>query len=291
MIDVQLRIRPAIPADQQQIANLIMFGQRIHRHLDWRAPLEWLGHQPYFILEREGRIVAALACPPDPPSIFWIRLFAFDASLSGYSAWKPLWDEVRRELSTCDDSVIAVISTQHWLESILSEFGFICPQKIVMLEWTRQSFEAHPAPNGITLRPMTVDDLLRVAEVDAVAFEPLWQNPLPALKKAFSQAAYASVAENESGMVGYQLSTGNPFGAHLARLAVRPEAQGRGIASALISDLMLNVYHDESASHITVNTQSNNATSLALYKKAGFHLTGEEYPVYIYREEQHGATR
>jgi ribosomal protein S18 acetylase RimI-like enzyme len=30
----------------------------------------------------------------------------------------------------------------------------------------------------------------------------------------------------------------------------------------------------------TVNTQSDNATSLALYKRIGFHETGERYPVY-----------
>jgi hypothetical protein len=31
---------------------------------------------------------------------------------------------------------------------------------------------------------------------------------------------------------------------------------------------------------LTVNTQSDNASSLALYKKTGFLETGERYPVY-----------
>jgi ribosomal protein S18 acetylase RimI-like enzyme len=31
---------------------------------------------------------------------------------------------------------------------------------------------------------------------------------------------------------------------------------------------------------LTVNTQSDNAASLALYRKTGFHETGERYPVY-----------
>ncbi len=137
------------------------------------------------------------------------------------------------------------------------------------------------------MRPMILDDLPCVAEVDAAAFEPLWQNSLPALSKAFSQAIYPSVAQDESGLAGYQLSTGSPFGAHLARLAVRPEAQGRGIASALISDLMDCVCRDENLSHITVNTQSNNMASLALYEKIGFRRTGEQYPIYIFRVEDH----
>ncbi len=136
---------------------------------------------------------------------------------------------------------------------------------------------------------MNFDDLPCVVEVDAAAFEPLWQNSLAALGKAFSQATYASVAEKEAGIVGYQLSTGNSFGVHLARLAVRPEVQGRGVASALISDLMAHVCLDGTLSRITVNTQSDNSTSLALYEKIGFWRTGEQYPVYTYRVNDHDA--
>ncbi|MFZ1041724.1 MAG: GNAT family N-acetyltransferase [Anaerolineales bacterium] len=287
MIAANLRIRPAVSADQQQIADLILFEQRIHRHLDWRAPLEWLGCQPYLVLEKDGRIAATLACPPDPPSIFWIRLFAFHSSLSGPSAWSLLWDAARRELASLGGATVTAIVTQRWFESILIENGFALSQHIVLLEWNRQPFKPFPAPAGVTLRPMILDDLPCVAEVDAAAFEPLWQNSLPALSKAFSQAIYPSVAQDESGLAGYQLSTGSPFGAHLARLAVRPEAQGRGIASALISDLMDCVCRDENLSHITVNTQSNNMASLALYEKIGFRRTGEQYPIYIFRVEDH----
>ena len=291
MIDVNLHIRPAVSADQEQIADLILMEQRVHRHLDWRAPLEWLGSQPYFVLEKDGRILAALACPPDPPSIFWIRLFVFDSSFSASSAWSPLWEAARRELASFENATAAVITTQHWLDAILCESGFVPAQTIVMLERDRQPLQSRPIPAGIILRPMTVDDLPRVVEVDAAAFQPLWQNSFPALRKAFSQALLASVAEGEAGLVGYQLSTGNPFGAHLARLAVRPEVQGRGIAFALIGHLITHVCRDERLTRITVNTQSDNTASLALYEKIGFHRTGEQYPVYVHREADHGAAR
>jgi len=282
MIDIHLQIRPAVPSDQQQIADLISSQHHIHRHLDWHSPLEWLGHQPYFVLEKDGCIVAALACPPDPPSIFWIRLFIFDSNLSGLSAWSLLWDATRAEIMSFTNPMIASIATQHWFEAILIENGFTLTQFIVMLEWNRQPYKSYLPPAGIRLRPMNIDDLPRVAEVDATAFETLWQNSLSALSRAFSQALYASVAENERSVLGYQLSTGNRFGAHLARLAVRPEAQKRGIASALISDLMDHVCHDENLSRVTVNTQSDNSTSLTLYERIGFRRTGEQYPVYTY---------
>ncbi|HUI87492.1 MAG TPA: GNAT family N-acetyltransferase [Anaerolineales bacterium] len=285
MMEANLRLRPAVLADQQQIADLILFQQQVHRHLDWRTPLEWLGCQPYLVLEKDGCIAAALACPPDPPAISWIRLFVFDSNLSDPSAWPPLWHAARRELASQQATKVAAITTQPWFESILTSNGFVSSQSIVMLEWNRQTLKPWPVPAGITLRPMTASDLPCVADVDAASFEPLWQNSLPALSKAFSQALYASVAENESGFVGYQLSTGNPLGAHLARLAVRPEAQGRGIASALIGDLMHQACRAENLSRITVNTQSDNASSLGLYGKMGFRKTGEQYPVYIYQAE------
>ena len=106
-----------------------------------------------------------------------------------------------------------------------------------MLEWDRQPFDPYPVPQ-ITLRSMTVDDLPRVVEVDAAAFEPLWQNSLPALSKAFYQAVYVSSQKmNQDG--GVSAFNGESVWGDLARRAVRPEMQGRGIASALIGDLSI----------------------------------------------------
>ncbi|RME89858.1 MAG: GNAT family N-acetyltransferase [Anaerolineae bacterium] len=82
-------------------------------------------------------------------------------------------------------------------------------------------------------------------------------------------------------MVGYQISTQNALGAHLARLAVRPDVQGQGGGTALVSDLISRVLRKR-LPRLTVNTQSNNHASLALYRKMGFVPTGERYPVFVY---------
>jgi ribosomal protein S18 acetylase RimI-like enzyme len=82
-------------------------------------------------------------------------------------------------------------------------------------------------------------------------------------------------------MIGYQLSTQNPLGAHLARLAVRPEAQGRGVGFALVSHLIESLGAGQ-LNRLSVNTQADNTASLALYKKLGFVLTGERFPVLAY---------
>ena len=280
-----LQVRPAVYEDHQKIADLIIFEPRVHRHLDWRGPLEWLGYSPYFVTEENGRVSAALACPPDPDSVAWIRLFVHASHLTGPSAWSPLWDAVRGELSAHGGGTVAAISIQRWFEQILLENGFTLYQHIVLLEWAEQSTHQIFLPANIQIREMTTEDLPRVVDVDASAFEPLWHNSLGALTKAFSQALYATVAEDASGVIGYQLSTGNSFGAHLARLAVRPEAQGHGLGLALVSDLILRLKERNSLSRITVNTQGNNAVSLALYHRLGFRRTGEQFPVYIHRVE------
>ncbi len=281
MVAINLQVRRAVPADQQQIANLMYFETRVHRHLDWRAPLEWLGSPHYWILEDGGDVMAALACPQDPPGIAWIRLFACASPVEENQAWSALWDTARTEISMQGDALAAAIALQPWFEDLLAGSGFVFNQNIIMLIWDDAPILDRPLPDGIRLRPMQAWDLPAVVDVDASAFEPLWRNSLDALHKAFGQAFHATVAETSSGLIGYQLSTGSPLGAHLARLAVRPEAQGAGIGSVLVNDL-LHTVKKRTRAHVTVNTQSDNLASQALYQRLGFLLTGEQYPVFIH---------
>ncbi len=274
-------IRPATPSDQQKIADLIFFKSHVHRHLDWRTPLDWLGFSPYWVQEEGRQITGALACPPDPDSIAWIRLFAYTARLSGYSVWPPLWEAARSDLAKQGNATAAAIATQRWFGQILMEARFELAGHIVLLEWEESPSVRISLSSAVSVRPMSVEDLPRVTEVDAAAFEPLWHNSLLALSKAFEQASYASVAELDGRLIGYQISTGGAFGAHLARLAVMPEEQGSGVGRALVEELILHM-QKSGGSRVTVNTQSNNAASLALYSRLGFRRTGEQYPVYTY---------
>lgn len=277
------RIRPATSSDQQRIADLIFFESHVHRHLDWRTPLDWLGHSPYWVLEEGRQITAALACPTDPDSIAWIRIFAFASHVSGQLAWPALWHAARNELEQQGGVTVAAIATQQWFDQILLAAQFHLASYIVLLEWNEEAAPAHPSARAhVQVRQMTLHDLPRVVEVDAAAFEPLWRNSLPALKKAYQQSTYATVAEGENGLIGYQMSSGGAFGAHLARLAVLPEIQGRGIGAVLVSELIQHM-REGGGSKITVNTQANNAASLALYTRLGFRRTGEKYPVYTFK--------
>jgi ribosomal-protein-alanine N-acetyltransferase len=282
MITVSLQVRPAVPQDQHQIANLMFFESHVHRHLDWRAPLEWLGFPCYWVVEEAGRILAVLACPQDPPGVAWVRLFAHAKQLPLDDAWDILWQAAQKEIEKQGGATVGLIVMHHWLKDLLTKNDFTHTQNIVMLEWKGKRIPEASFPAGIAVRKIQPDDLPQVAELDAAAFKPLWQNTLDALEKALPQATSAIVAEDAQGLVGYQISTANPFGAHLARLAVRPDAQKQGLGSLIVADL-LHRLKKKGVARLTVNTQSDNLASLALYSKVGFVVTGEKFPVYCYQ--------
>ncbi len=281
MITESLQVRSAVLQDQQQIANLMYFESHVHRHLDWRAPLDWLGSPNFWVLEENQRIVGTLACPQDSHQVAWVRLFAHADRLSIYDAWKTLWDMAQFEIAKNNGGTVAAIAIQAWMQGLLETSGFIKTQEIIMLEWHNGPLMRIPLPKGISLRPMNSQDLPAVAELDAAAFDPLWQNPQISLERAFPQANVATVMEDDQGLVGYQITTENPLGAHLARLAIRPDAQKRGLGSILVADLLKRLDRIM-IRRLTVNTQNDNLGSMALYSKMGFVKTGEQFPVYCF---------
>jgi ribosomal-protein-alanine N-acetyltransferase len=272
--------RSADPKDLSRLANLVHFEVYVHRHLDYRPPLDWVGHTPFLVLEQASRIEAALACPADPPAIAWIRLFAAATQIPVTQAWDGLWSEAYAQLAE-DHTILyaAAIPLYGWFEALLKRNRFQKTHSIVMLNWDNPRLPETPPNAAVSIRPMTLDDLVDVETIDAASFSLIWQNSRNYLEIAFRQAAVATVAEYEGQLVGYQISTGTPIGGHLARLAVLPRMQGQGIGYALLFDL-LNQFSRRGARTITVNTQKDNLASLSLYHKTGFQLTGEEYPIY-----------
>jgi ribosomal protein S18 acetylase RimI-like enzyme len=273
-------VRPADLSDHQQLSNLIFFENRLHRHLDWRSPLEWLGAPFYWALDDGGQITAALACPPEREGIAWVRLFVYSGRWSAENAWGMLWPAAREEIARAGGAKVAAIAIQPWFQNLLAASGFENRQQIVLLEWRYQPITARETA-GIRIRKMTELDLPEVEKTDAASFDPLWQNPLDTLRRAYAQALYATVAENENRIIGYQISTGGGQRAHLARLAVHPVVQGKGAGRALLNDLFVFLTY-MGISRLSVNTQSDNQASLSLYQRMGFVRTGEQYPVYTF---------
>lgn len=282
MINLHLNIRRAVAQDHRQLSNLIFQESNTHRHLDWRTALEWIGAQNFWVLEDSGMLAAALACPEDPPDVAWIRLFSHHAHLSGQEAWSALWSFAQADILTANPRAQAAsIVMKQWFQSLLLESGFEPRLNIILLELRSENYFPVRIGENVHIRPMQEYDLNEVEQVDRDAFGAFWHNTLDSIQRARGQSFYSSVAEDDNGIIGYQISTGNPFGAHLARLAVRPEAQGRGIGSALVHDLIQRAAGLQSG-RLSVNTQDDNIVSLRLYEKLGFTRTGEYYPVFVH---------
>ena len=177
-------------------------------------------------------------------------------------------------------ATVAAIAMQPWFQKVLADSSFENRQHIVMLDWQSQPWTSTEV-EGVHIRRMAEADIPAVTRVDNAAFEPLWHNSLDTLQRAFSQALTATVAETDEGIIGYQMTTGHGPRAHLARLAVHPGMQGRGVGRALLTDLFAYLTRI-STTRLSVNTQSDNRVSLNLYKGMGFIRTGEEYPVYTF---------
>ena len=272
-------IRNATQNDRQPLANLIHFQTFIHRHLDWRTPLDWLDSQPYLVLEQDQRVQAVLACPPDPPEIAWLRLFGVDSHADVQGAWQVLWPAARQMLAEKPGIRASAIALQTWFAELLRGSGFTHTNDVILLIWDTGTLRALPRPKPCAVRSMLPGDLDAVSEVDARAFSPEWRNSRSDLEYAFKQSAAATVALEDDQVVGYQLSTAGPMGGHLARLAVLPHLQGKGLGYALVYHV-LDEFTRRGVEHVTVNTQSDNHASQSLYHKSGFWNANEIYQVY-----------
>ena len=272
-------IRYAKHQDKVALVELIHSNGYFHQHLDWRSPLEWLDLIPFLVSVYEGKVKAALACPEHPPGVAWLRLFVVADRQLLPDLWEQLWQEAMNILISRQVHSVVTLILDDWFSEIIEQSGFREYNRVIGLRSQNVKNNKFNVIEGYQLRRITREDLVRVAEVDRVSFEPIWQNTIDDLEIAFRQTSSATVVEHDNDLVGYQLSTPTQFGSHLARLAVVLSEQRKGIGKWLVADLLDSCKRDGTKS-ITVNTQKDNFGSITLYHNLGFEITGEVIPVY-----------
>jgi len=277
----QVTIRQATSQDIPAVTRFMDQALLVHRNLDWQPLMDWISREP-FLLRYEGRkLTSLLSCAADPPGIAWIHAYGMDHwSTEMEKSWRSLLDPALAILQQ-DDSNLFTVALHDWFKNLLISTGFSIFQHIVVLIWNQSLPQSLPVPPTVNFRPMTQSDLDAVVAIDHLAFDPLWRISRDSMKCAFLSSAHASVAEIEDTIVGYELSTANHLTAHLTRLAVHPDYKLANIGYSLVR-LMLEYFQRFHVNQITVNTQQNNSASIGLYKKLGFALTDDSFPVFRY---------
>lgn len=270
----------ATPDHTSALANFLNQNiNKTHRHLDWFSALDWIGSHPYLIETREDKIQSILCAAPENEASAWVRVFSVQKPLEESASWERLLPKAMEALREKGVVRLAALALHPWFERLLESSEFENRQNIIVLEWQEKFPPKSPLESEVIVRPMHFTDLAAVEAIDQAAFPSLWQNSLNGLTKAFRQTGISTVAIKEGTIVGYQISTVMTIYGHLARLAVQPEQQRQGIAFALVYDLLKQFEH-RGLWRVTVNTQSDNHSSLQLYQKFGFKRTKEEIKVY-----------
>jgi ribosomal protein S18 acetylase RimI-like enzyme len=129
-----------------------------------------------------------------------------------------------------------------------------------------------PTPTQLTFTGLYPDQLDELAILDATTFDPLWhfgrRDLFELLMRGRMQVAWWG-----GQMVGYSAVCANSQSeGQLARLAVHPNFQGRGIGRALLGDAIR--YAAGEFLVLVLNTQINNSRSQSLYRGLGFRPIG-----------------
>lgn len=161
------------------------------------------------------------------------------------------------------DSGFAIREHLHLLAHPLIDLP---PREAVRLRRLPSSTLGGVAP--LPLRGVSGRDRARVLRIDHASFEPFWRLDADALDDALRATPSARMRMTRDG-TGYALTGRAGDRGYIQRLAVVPEAQGRGLGRALVLDGLWWLRRWR-AREALVNTQVGNDRALSLYRNLGF---------------------
>ncbi len=251
--------------------RLIQFGlSTLSLPLDaYHISVAWHGERP----------VAILLATPAANQTAWVRACALDGiSIAYHSELIGLLASTLIYHAPCTSLFYSSDHYDNWLSDILRGVGFLAHNTIVALE----TYSHIPLRNSTpaTLAPLGSAEFADIQCIDTLAFDPEWQKTAHEVRELTSGDGLSLIAVVDSLPVAYAIANwhDNHTTFHLVRIAVLPAYQGRRIASQLLSAVLEHGF-GHGATRVTLNTQRNNYPALALYTRAGFTATGEQYDV------------
>ena len=129
-----------------------------------------------------------------------------------------------------------------------------------------------PGLDEAALRRGRRTDRAAALAVDARAFEPFWRLDIDGFEEAMTATPSSRFRVAGDGrVVGYAIAGRAARRGFLQRLAVDPDAQGRGLGGALVADA-LRWMKRRGVDRAVVNTQERNTGAVRLYERLGFRI-------------------
>jgi len=136
----------------------------------------------------------------------------------------------------------------------------------------RVRHRASAAEAAVALRPFRVDDVPAAAVIERRVFSDPWPESFFRGELGHPQV-YARVAERGGRLAGYSVAWLAAAGGHLGNLAVTPEERRRGVARALVEDLLARA-RALKTENLSLEVRVSNFAAQALYRTHGFRLAG-----------------
>jgi len=238
-------------------------------NLDWFSPNERFNEPGCYAIVKDQQIKALLAATVEYSAAAWLRFFHAERDGQHGLYFKSLLSQAKMALQATGTLSLFSLAPYDWLERLLSAEGFKPADRIVTLQHNSSEAKISGSNQELIIREMTRRDIAAVEAIDVAAFEPAWQLNHASLLKTYHLSAWHSVAILKGEVVGYQMSTSVFETAHLARLAVDPRWQRKGVGHQLVED-MFSTFSAIGVNSFSVNTQASNLQSLSLYLSLGF---------------------
>ena len=272
-------------SDEDSIRRILDTSEYVHYHFD----IDQLSR----LLERYPA-VGAYSVPPGPLGRIsggTLQAFLLINWLAPPSAWlggfgvtwsqgqrfeeylDPLLEQMVERVAACGAQSLYYSGgdiDNDWLGDSLSRRGFALTS--LLRSYDKTDF-AVPSDGNIEaqVRPFKAEDLPGVLAVERGCFATLWQRDAADFLDVAETYPYFVVAEDESGILGYQFNAVDAVTGYLVRIAVHPRAWGTGVGTRLMAEAV-RYFEQRRVWKIVLNTEEENYRAHALYEWFGFQL-------------------
>ncbi len=127
------------------------------------------------------------------------------------------------------------------------------------------------------IRRLTYADLPQVIEIERRAFPTPWSLAMFVLELSKPAGVCLAAMRGEQ-MLGYLICSRYDTVWHIMNVAVDPEHRRRGIATALLADLLRRI--DSRSARFTLEVRASNQAAIELYERFGFRAAGRRRRYY-----------